>query len=180
MQRRDLPGVIVVLLDTARVGQVNGSLSADQCDWLDDVGATADRPVLVFGHHHIWNPGVDPRSEDFFGLRPADSEQLIAVFERRRRLAGYFAGHTHRNHCQQIAAVPNVPFAEVACVKDYPGAYAEYRVFEGGIAQIHRRISTPEALDWSEKTRAMYEGAYAAYAFGRLGDRCFNFGGDRR
>ena len=31
-------------------------------------------------------------------------------------------------------------------MKDYPGAWAEYRVFEGGILQVHRRISTPEAL----------------------------------
>jgi hypothetical protein len=62
---------------------------------------------------------------------------------------------------------------EVACVKDYPGTWAEYRVHEGGILQIHRRISTPEALVWSEKTRGMYAGTYHQYAFGGLADRCF-------
>jgi hypothetical protein len=61
----------------------------------------------------------------------------------------------------------------VACVKDYPGTWAEYRVFDGGVLQVHRRISTPEALDWTEKTRGMFAGAYAEYAFGALGDRCF-------
>jgi hypothetical protein len=58
-------------------------------------------------------------------------------------------------------------------VKDYPGTWAEYRVFEGGVLQIHRRISTPEALAWSEQTREMYAGTYAGYALGSLADRCF-------
>jgi 3',5'-cyclic-AMP phosphodiesterase len=69
-----------------------------------------------------------------------------------------------------------VPYVEVACVKDFPGAWAEYRVFEGGILQVFRRISAPEALAWSEKTRDMYGGLYDAYAFGQLGDRCFLIG----
>ena len=40
-----------------------------------------------------------------------------------------------------------------------------------GVLQVHRRISTPEALVWSEKTRGMYGGVYYDYAFGRLEDR---------
>jgi hypothetical protein len=74
---------------------------------------------------------------------------------------------------RRFEATGTVPFVEVACVKDYPGAWAEYRVHEGGILQIHRRISTPEALAWTEKTRHMYAGLYRDYAFGELADRCF-------
>jgi len=74
---------------------------------------------------------------------------------------------------RRFSATGERPWTEVACVKDYPGTWAEYRVFEGGVLQIHRRISTPEALDWSEKTRQMYAGTYAAYALGELSDRCF-------
>ncbi|WP_255969125.1 hypothetical protein, partial [Klebsiella pneumoniae] len=62
------------------------------------------------------------------------------------------------------------------CVKDYPGAWAEYRVHEGGIIQLHHRISSPEALAWTERTRDMYNGTYAPYAFGTLADRCFALG----
>ena len=65
------------------------------------------------------------------------------------------------------------PWVEVACVKDYPGTWAEYRVHEGGILQVHRRISTPEALDWSEQTRHMIADMYAGYALGALEERCF-------
>jgi len=173
VQSRDLPGVTVAMIDTSRIHQVNGSVGADQLEWLDELAARADRPVLLFGHHHIWNPDRDPRRDDHFGIRPTDSEALIEVFVRRKSLVGYFAGHTHRNHRQLIEATGDVPWVEVACVKDYPGTWAEYRIFDGGILQIHRRISSPEALAWSEQTRHMYDGGYAEYAFGNLSDRCF-------
>jgi predicted phosphodiesterase len=169
-QEVKLDGVTLAVLDTARLCQVNGSLSAEQVDWLDELGSRADRPVLVFGHHNIWNPEVDPRTESYFGLQPDDSERLLAVFGRRAALRGYFAGHTHRNRRQMIGGVP---FVEVACVKDYPGSWAEYRIYDGGILQVHHRISTPEALEWSERTRHMYDGGYAEYAMGTLEDRCF-------
>jgi hypothetical protein len=58
-------------------------------------------------------------------------------------------------------------------VKDFPGSWAEYRVYEGGILQVHRRISAPEALDWTDRTRAMFGGLYPAYSFGAMSDRCF-------
>ena len=61
----------------------------------------------------------------------------------------------------------------MACVKDFPGAWAEYRVHEGGIVQVLHRISTPEALAWTDLTRQMFNGAYGGYAFGELADRCF-------
>jgi 3',5'-cyclic-AMP phosphodiesterase len=172
-QEVTLPGVMLAILDTARPHQINGSLSDDQLAWLDELGARADRPVLVFGHHNMWNPERDPRADSYFGLRPDAADRLIETFRRRPHLAGYFAGHTHRNLRQRIAAAGRAPFVEVACVKDFPGAWAEYRVFESGILQVFRRISTPEALEWSERTRQMYEGGYAVYSFGALADRCF-------
>ena len=95
-----------------------------------------------------------PGPTTYFGINPDDSERLVAVFARRPSLVGYFAGHTHRNRVRRFAATGAVPWVEVACVKDFPGTWAEYRVFEGGIIQVHRRISTPEALAWSERCRA--------------------------
>ncbi len=168
-----VPGATLAVLDTARTHQVNGSIDADQLDWLDELAARTDTMVLVFGHHHIWSPELDPRHDDYFGIRPDDSEALFAVFARRPNMVGYFAGHTHRNRRVYVEAAGNAAFVEVACVKDFPGAVAEYRIHEGGVSQVFRRISAPEALSWSERTRQMYEGGYGAYAFGKLADRCF-------
>jgi 3',5'-cyclic-AMP phosphodiesterase len=171
----DLPGVRLAVLDTVLPFHSSGQLSGDQLLWLDDLGRASegDRPVLVFGHHHPWMPGSANRAATYFGINPDDSERLVEVFAGRPALVGYFAGHTHRNRVRRFPATGPVPWVEVACVKDFPGAWAEYRVFEGGILQVVHRISTPEALDWSERTRHMYAGTYEGYALGRMEDRCF-------
>ncbi|HET6953380.1 MAG TPA: metallophosphoesterase [Acidimicrobiales bacterium] len=174
-----LPGVTLAVLDTSIPGRASGGVSAQSLEWLDTLAAEADRPVLVFGHHHAWNPDSSERPENYFGINPGDSERLVEVVARRRRIAGYFAGHTHRNRVRQFSATDAVPWVEVACVKDFPGAWAEYRVYEGGVLQVFRRISAPDALAWSEKTRDLYAGMYEGYAFGALDDRCFAIATDR-
>jgi 3',5'-cyclic-AMP phosphodiesterase len=174
-----LPGVALAVIDTSVPGLAGGGLAAESIEWLDQTAAEADRPVLVFGHHHVWNPDSAERPEAYFGVNPADSERLVEVVARRPRIVGYFAGHTHRNRVRRFSATGDVPWVEVACVKDFPGAWAEYRVHEGGILQVFRRISAPAALAWSEKTRDMYGGLYEFYAFGDLTDRCFPIAVDR-
>lgn len=172
-----VPGAILAVLDTVRPRHHTGRVSADQMEWLDARCAEADRPVLVFGHHNIWNLHSDSRNPEYFGINPDDSEGLIEVAARRESFAGYFAGHTHRNRVRRFAEARDVPFVEVACVKDYPGAWAEYRIYEGGYVQVHRRIGglleDPAALDWTEKTRQMFHGLYRDYALGPLHWRCF-------
>ncbi|MBS1839007.1 MAG: metallophosphoesterase [Actinobacteria bacterium] len=173
MQERELDGITLALLDTSRDETINGHLAADQLDWLDELGQRADRPVLVFGHHPVWNPAEERRHDRTFGIVPDDTEALADVFARRPRLLGYFAGHTHRNKRVELPGVGDVPFVEVASVKDFPGSWAEYRVYDGLVLQIHRRVSDPMALDWSERTRHMFAGTYEGYALGTLADRCF-------
>ncbi len=170
-QSIDLPGVRLALIDTTVAEQASGRVSPETLEWLDDLVAHTDRPVLVFGHHHVWSPESRQRPDDYFGIHPDDSERLIQLVARRRSIVGYFAGHTHRNRVRRFAATAAVPWVEVACVKDYPGTWAEYRVFEGGALQIHRRISTPEALAWTEQTRHMFADTYADYALGTIEDR---------
>jgi predicted phosphodiesterase len=172
-QRVDVPGLTIALLDTTIPGHTTGQVPAEQLEWLEDLANEADRPVLVLGHHHVWNPGASQRPDSYFGIHPDDSERLIAAVARQPAILGYAAGHTHRNRVRRFPATGERPWIEVACVKDYPGAWAEYRVFDGGVLQVHRRISTPEALAWTEQTRGMFAGTYADYAFGALVDRCF-------
>ncbi len=172
-QEMALPGVTLVLLDTVIEGKDSGQVRGEQLEWLDELGARADRPVLVFGHHHPWKPGSANRAPDYIGINPNDSEGLVEVIARRPAICGYLAGHTHRNRVRRFAETGDVPYGEVACVKDFPGSWAEYRVFEGGILQVHRRLSSPAALAWSEKCRGLFWSMYPAYSLGRLEDRCF-------
>lgn len=167
----ELPGVAVALLDTVIPGSDTGTLSADQLEWLDGHAASADRPVVVMGHHQQWIGGR--RNPDYFGLDPDASEGLAVVAERRSKIVAYTAGHTHRHRVRYMSC--GVPSVEVGCVKDFPGTWAEYRVYEGGLMQIVHRISSPAALAWSERCRHLYADVgvdYESYALGRLDDRC--------
>jgi len=173
----DLPGVSVALLDTAVARRPNGNLSTEQIEWLDTHLASADRPVLVMGHHQQWIPSspATPRSPDYFGIVPDASDALSDVFARRPRALAYTSGHTHRHRVRHMSC--GAPTIEIGCVKDFPGTWAEYRVHEGGVQQLVHRISAPAALAWSERCRYLYSDFgldYAGYALGRLEDRCCN------
>jgi predicted phosphodiesterase len=174
-QVRHMAGASVALLDTAIPGSATGSVGKDQLEWLDEVGASADRPVIVMGHHHAWMPGSAARPDSYYGIHPDASEALVEVFVRRPALVAYTAGHTHRNRVRRCALTGDRPWVEVACVKDFPGAWAEYRVFEGGVLQVVHRVRRADALRWTERTRGMFGGLYPQYAFGALEDRCFGF-----
>jgi hypothetical protein len=180
VQSVDLPGVTLAVLDTSRPGWVGGAVDDDQAEWLDDVASRADRPVMVFGHHPV-------AEEELLlfngfpivaaGLDEPSTARLAALVARRPAVVGYFAGHTHRNKRSQLSTTGTFPWVEVACVKDFPGSWAEYRVFEGGILQVHRRIHRhAAAIAWSERCRSLYGGLYPAYAWGAVRDRCFEIG----
>jgi 3',5'-cyclic-AMP phosphodiesterase len=183
----DLPGVSIALLDTAVPERASGTLRSEQLDWLDACCASADRPVIVMGHHQQWiagrrpaaasgGPPGEPLGYYYFGIQPDPSDALDAVSARRHAIVCYTAGHTHRHRVRRMT-VSGIPSIEVGCVKDFPGTWAEYRVYEGGITQVVHRISSPAALAWSERCRHLYQDFgvdYEAYALGTLTDRCLD------
>jgi Icc protein len=95
---------------------------------------------------------------------------------RRKTIIAYTAGHTHRHRVRPMYR-SHIPSIEVGCTKDFPGTWAEYRVYEGGVMQVVHRMSSPEALEWSESCRHLYQDFgidYETYALGTLDQRCFN------
>jgi len=162
-----LEGVTLAVLDTAVPGRVGGALDAAQRGWLDDLAAATTGPVLVFAHHPAWNH--DPS----YGLPADDHAALLALFARRENIVGYLAGHTHTNHVVRDPRGRGVPCVEVASAKDYPGAWAEYRIHEGGYTQVMRRVAAPAARAWSERARHMIQGIYRDLVLGSVDDRCF-------
>jgi 3',5'-cyclic-AMP phosphodiesterase len=180
-QRIDLDGITIALLDTAIPGATTGDISVEQAEWLDGLASGADQPVMVMGHHQQWiaDPSSPPhegkRSDDYFGLHPDGSDRLDDVSARRPSIIAYSAGHTHRHRVRTMTQ-SRIPSIEVGCVKDFPGTWAEHRVYDGGVMQIVHRISSPAALEWSEQCRNLYEDFdidYQSYALGGLHDRCF-------
>ncbi|MGA9278363.1 metallophosphoesterase family protein [Ilumatobacter sp.] len=179
-QRIDLPGVTVALLDTVIPGATTGDVTVRQVEWLDDLASASTQPVIVMGHHQQWIAGAsDPteakRSDDYFGLHPDASDRLDEACARNRSIVAYTSGHTHRHRVRPMTS-SGIPSVEIGCTKDFPGTWAEYRVCGDGIMQIVHRVSSPEALAWSESCRGLYADFdidYASYALGTLADRCF-------
>jgi hypothetical protein len=169
----ELPAVTLAVVDTTAPGHVGGALASDQSEWLDALAAGTTAPVLVFGHHPVWNLDTTHEVDGRYAIARGDSINFFDVMSRRENIVGYFAGHTHTNRVRHYRRAPSVPCVEVACAKDYPGAWAEYRVYEGGYTQVMRRISTPEALSWSERCRHMIQGIYRDLVLGKITDRCF-------
>jgi 3',5'-cyclic-AMP phosphodiesterase len=171
----ELPGVAVALLDTVIPGRTTGRLALDQLEWLDTHAANADTPVIVMGHHQQWTGSAHGRRpDDYFGLHPDSSDGLAEVIARRRSIVAYTAGHTHRHRRRVLDC--GVPTVEIGCVKDFPGTWGEYRVYDGGIMQVVHRMSSLDALEWSERCRHLYADFgvdYETYSLGRLEDRCF-------
>ena len=161
----DVPGVTLAVLDTTIPARPSAGCPAD---------ARVARPAGRRGRPARAGVRPPPRVEPRLAQRPETTTSASTPTTPSGsstswpppRIVGYFAGHTHRNRVRRFAATGDVPWVEVACVKDFPGTWAEYRVYEGGILQVFRRISAPEALAWSEKTRDLYAGLYEVYAFG--------------
>jgi Icc protein len=162
-----LDGVTLAVLDTTVPGQVGGVLPLAQRDWLDQLAASTPDPVLVFGHHPSFNPDLR------YGLQPEDHEALLGLIARHENIAGYLSGHTHTNRVLRDPRARKVPCVEVACTKDYPGAWAEYRIYEGGYTQVMRRAASSAAREWSELGRTMIQGVYRDLVLGTIDDRCF-------
>ena len=175
----EMPGICVALMDTAIPTETTGDIAAGQLAWLSERAASTDLAVLVMGHHQQWTPdpaGGTRRNEDYFGINPDSSDALNDVVAKHRNIIGYTAGHTHRHRVRSMAC--GVPTIEIGCVKDFPGTWAQYRVYEGGVMQVVHRISSPDALEWSERCRHLYADTgmgYESYALGTLAERCFVF-----
>ena len=172
----ELPGIAVGLLDTARPHMATGRIDDHQFEWLDAQLAACTTPVILMGHHQQWVEG--PRSDTYFGLHPDCSDQLSDMCARHANVLAYTAGHTHRHRVRTMPRA-HIPTIEIGCVKDFPGTWAEYRVHEGGVMQVVHRISTKDALAWSNKCRHLYADFgtdYQSYAMGTLQERCFVIG----
>jgi hypothetical protein len=99
-----------------------------------------------------------------------DSARLVDELAAVNPATLIVAGHTHRN---RRYLVRGLLVAEVASTKDYPGVWAGYSVYEGGIRQVVYRVAAPAAIAWTEVTRRALGGVWGWWSPGRLSDRCW-------
>jgi hypothetical protein len=167
---RDLPGIRLVLASTAHGDPRyhRGQFPAPVARRLVALAAEAPGPAWVGLHHPPESyrfPTVYPP-----GLPFAEGRFLLDELARANPACFVTFGHRHRNRRYSHG---HLPLTEVGSTKDYPGVWAGYKVFEGGIIQFVRRISEPDVLAWTEATRRAMNGQWGRWSPGRLAARCF-------
>jgi hypothetical protein len=167
---RDLRGVRLVLVNTVQGDPRyhRGQLPPEMSRRVAQLAAESPAGAIVVLHHPpelhrfptVYPPGIP------FG----ESRQLLDCLVAAKPAALVTCGHRHRN--RRYGYGPLV-VSEVSATKDYPGVWAGYKVYDGGVVQVVRRISRPDVISWTEATRRAMNGQWHRWSPGRVDDRCF-------
>jgi hypothetical protein len=178
----DLPGIRLVLAHSPLPSDHGGDLPPDRIERIaercasapptpgrrDHAAAGAPGPAAVILHHPLtsrrWLSPYPP------GVPLDQSARLAAALAAANPATIVLAGHRHRNRRYRVGGVT---VAELGSTKDYPGSWAGYAVYEGGIRQVTRRVADPDALAWTEATGRALCGLWARWSPGSLADRCW-------
>ncbi len=166
----DLPGVRLVLMSTASGNPSlhRGELPAEMSRRIATLVGEAPGPAWVAMHHPFERhrfPTVYPP-----GLPFAEGRQLLDALVGAKRPTFITFGHRHRNRRYDYGPLI---ITEVGSTKDYPGVWAGYKIYEGGVIQTVRRTARPDVISWTEATRRAVNGQWRRWSPGRLDARCF-------
>jgi 3',5'-cyclic AMP phosphodiesterase CpdA len=164
----DLPSLRLVTINTVVPHRDWGHVLGR---WPQVEAALREAPgaCLVAMHHQLMTtplpmylpPGiVFPHSARFTARIAAANPSTLVT-----------SGHSHRHRRRQRGPVV---ITEVGSVKDHPGTWAGYLVYEGGIVQVVRRVAAPAAIEWTERTASSVLGVWGRWSPGRLRDRSFS------
>jgi predicted phosphodiesterase len=167
---RDLPGLRIILAATTLAGRHGGTLAPVEDDVVDAAAdADPEGAVLVTLHHQLHGPtgqeGWPP------GIRRDESAAFLDRLGAVHPHVLVTSGHTHRHRRWERAGVT---ITQVGATKDYPGVWAGYEVYDGGMRQIVRRIARPDVVAWTDHTRVAAYGLWEHTSPGRLASRCFD------
>jgi len=171
---RELPGVRLVLADTTVAGHNSGTIAASSAE-VARLAAEASGPALVAMHHHPQRRQLmthPPR-----GIPGAEAVPFLDALAAANPATMVITGHSHRHRAHRWGPLV---VAEVGSPQDFPGTWAGYVVYEGGIRQVVRRVAAPEAMAWTESTKGCFAGLWGRWSPGTLPQRCFTHPWPRR
>jgi len=177
----ELGGWKLLLLDTVEPGEHHGVFPDARLRWLaEQLEETRElqQPTLLLTHHQPVPPEHRHSYPNTIGIVPEHSERIFELLGKNPQVQAVLIGHTHRNRVRRYSASGPIPFVEVHCVKDYPGGFALYELYDdGSFRQEVRRTSSRRALAHSTRCRDFFDGGYRHFALGTLAERSFAAGG---
>jgi 3',5'-cyclic AMP phosphodiesterase CpdA len=173
---RDMPGVRVVLghspVPERHAGSLPGShvaqVAALAAATSAGTGSPDRRPAVIVLHHPLRRWPVETHYPPSVNWR--HSRRFASAVRAANPSTIVLSGHTHRNRLYRAGGLW---VSEVGSTKDYPGQWAGYSVYEGGMRQVVRRIERPDAIAWNQMTKRALGGVWGRWSPGRLGDRCW-------
>jgi predicted phosphodiesterase len=167
----DHQGLRLVLADSTLPARHGGRTSHLLDDLADALSTSRGGPsgALLTLHHQLqrtpWPEGWPP------GVAPWQALPLLQMVLATRRSTFITTGHTHRHRRHRHGPLT---ITQVGSTKDFPGVWAGYAVHEGGIRQVVRRVSAPDAMIWTERTREAVNGAWPWIGAGHRNYRCMS------
>lgn len=173
----DLGGWRLLLLDTVEPGEHHGIFPDARMRWLEEALEETRElaiPTLLFMHHQPVPPEHRNTFTNRIGILSEHSLRLFDLIGKNPQISAVLIGHTHQNRVRRYPTAGSVPFVEINCVKDYPGGFAHYRLYDdGSFRQEVRRTSSERALAHSTRCSGFFKGGYRHFALGSLAERSF-------
>ena len=166
VRHHDLPGLRVIVANSTVVRSGRGTVHSVASP-IVECARESDRPILLLMHQQLQATRL-PRYWPI-GVPAPESTALLNQLDQLPQPVVISSGHTHRNRIRRHGSVT---LTEVASTKDWPGVWAGYQVFEGGLIQTVRRTSDRSVLAWQEYSRRAVTGLWAHWSPGHLEDRC--------
>jgi predicted phosphodiesterase len=150
----DVPGLRIVMLPSADEPHVGHWSPTDTARTIE-LAAEHHAPIFVATHHYPQR--FNTANEFPPGIPKRNAHRLMDALDRVAPRSLIACGHTHRHHRRHYKSLL---ITEIGSTKDYPGVWAGYVVYEGGITQTVHRVVEPSARAWTERTGSTLLGAW--------------------
>ncbi len=141
----DVPGLRIILMPSAR--DYHGGHWDSHVEAAIELAAEAEGPVFVATHHYPHRFPIKLKQPA--GVAMAEARRFMDRLDEVAPGSLIACGHTHRHHRRHYKSLL---ITEIGSPKDYPGVWAGYRVYEGGITQTVHKIEEPSARQWLDRT----------------------------
>lgn len=147
-----VPGLLLIGLDTTKVGSWGGKVSKAQLEWLDKTLTTnQDKLTIVIGHHLLVPFQEEEKKPEWQNFYLDNAEELMALFEQYSQVSFYLCGHRH------VSTIPveknGIWYIENASTVTYPMSYTIYTLTPDTLSyQVVRLTATPELWETAKNT----------------------------